>query len=116
AQLRGQAEAGQLRPLLMVGPRRAALFPEIPSSDEKGFNLPRNGWTGLLAPVKTPRPAIDRIAADMARFAASPEAAKYAREQGVDLSSSTPEQMRKLMEDQTKLWTDAAAAIGLQPQ
>jgi len=116
AQLRAQTDAGQLRPLVMVGPRRAVMFPEIPTAEEKGLNLPRNGWTGVLAPARTPRPVIDRIAADMARFATSPEAMKYAREQGVDLSSSTPEQMRKLMEDQTRLWADAAAAIGLQPQ
>ena len=32
------------------------------------------------------------------------------------LRFSTPEQMRRLMEDQTKLWADSAAAIGLQPQ
>jgi tripartite-type tricarboxylate transporter receptor subunit TctC len=116
AQLKSQADSNVLRPLLVIAARRAKLFPEIPTAAEKGYILPRFGWTGLLAPANTPRPAIDRIAAEMARFAASPEAQKYAVEQGVDLSSSTPEQMRQLMESESKLWLDIAESVGLQPQ
>jgi tripartite-type tricarboxylate transporter receptor subunit TctC len=116
AALRGQTDGSVLRPLVVVAARRAKLFPDIPTAAEKGFDLPRNGWTGLLAPAATAKPVVDRIAAEVARFAASVEGQKYAADQGTDLASSTPEQLRQLMESQQKLWLDTAAAVGLQPQ
>jgi tripartite-type tricarboxylate transporter receptor subunit TctC len=113
---KGQVDANVIRPLLVATSKRLRLFPDIPTAAEKGYDLPRNNWSGLFAPANTPRPIIDRLAAEMARFAASAEAQKYAAEQDSELTSSTPEQLRSLVESQTKLWLDTAAAVGLQPQ
>jgi tripartite-type tricarboxylate transporter receptor subunit TctC len=116
AALRQQADSNLLRPFLVIAERRAKLFPEIPTAIEKGYNIPRNGWTAVLGPANMPRPVVDKINGEMVKFAKSPEAQKYAEQQGVDLTSSTPEQLRALMESQQKLWVDIAQAIGLQPQ
>jgi tripartite-type tricarboxylate transporter receptor subunit TctC len=114
--LKSQADAGKVRPLLMIGDHRSRVFPDVPTSAEKGWNIRSNGWQGLLAPAGTPKAVIDLIAAEMARYAASPEAQAYAQSSGADVLSSTPEQFRQLIESDVKVWSDVASNIGLKPE
>jgi tripartite-type tricarboxylate transporter receptor subunit TctC len=114
--LKQQVEAGKLRPLLMIGPKRARVFPDIPTAAEKGFNIPSNAWQALLTTGGTQRAVIDRIAAEAARYAASPEAQKRAQELGIDYAASTPDEMRRVLDADSKTWAEIAASIGLKPQ
>jgi tripartite-type tricarboxylate transporter receptor subunit TctC len=114
--MRAQVEAGKLKALVMVGERRAPVFPEIPTTAEKGWNIPNNGWQALFAPAATPAPIIDKLAAEVARYTASAETRKVAEESGMDLQSSTPAQLRQMMERDSRLWASIAASVGLQPQ
>jgi tripartite-type tricarboxylate transporter receptor subunit TctC len=114
--MREQMAAGKMKPLLMSGDRRAPLFPEIPSAGDKGWDIPNNGWQALFTTGGTPRPIIDRISAEVQRFAALPETRATAQETGMDLRASTPEQLRALVEADTKVWAKIAASVGLQPQ
>jgi len=53
--------AGKLRPLLMFSDERDALFPDVPTAKERGFDIPTVITVrGLQAPPKTP-PAIVKV-------------------------------------------------------
>jgi tripartite-type tricarboxylate transporter receptor subunit TctC len=117
--MREQMAAGKMRPLIMTGDRRAPLFPEIPSAGDKGWNIPNNGWQALFTTggtPGTPRAIIDKISAEVQRFAALPETRATAQETGMDLRASTPEQLRALVEADTKVWASIAKSVGLEPQ
>lgn len=105
-----------IRPILTVGDTRAPVFPDVPTSSEKGWYIPKNGWYALFAPKGTPKPIIDRIAGDVARYAATPAAQKRAADLGVSIVGSTPAELRQLMERDNKTWTDIAQRIGLKPE
>jgi tripartite-type tricarboxylate transporter receptor subunit TctC len=114
--LKSQVESGQLRALLKIGNRRAQALPNVPTASEKGWNIPGNGWQGIMAPAGTPKPVIDRMAAEIARFVASPEVQKLAKDTGNDYMSSTPEQFRQQIDNDARYWNELANALGLKPE
>jgi tripartite-type tricarboxylate transporter receptor subunit TctC len=66
--------AGTLRPLAMTSPARLPDFPNVPTFVESGFpDLAIEGWAGLAAPARTPRPVLERLAAATRAAMAEPE-------------------------------------------
>ena len=59
----------RIRVLAMNAGRRSPMLPNVPTLAEAGYpGLTLGGWFGVLAPVATPRPVIDKIAADLAQI------------------------------------------------
>jgi tripartite-type tricarboxylate transporter receptor subunit TctC len=47
-------EAGKLRALMTVGPKRSKVLPDVPSAAELGMpNIQHQGWSVILAPAKS---------------------------------------------------------------
>jgi tripartite-type tricarboxylate transporter receptor subunit TctC len=59
ATLRPHVQSGKLRPLGVTTVQRAAAMPDVPTFVESGLaGYEVNGWYGMLAPGRTPRPTI----------------------------------------------------------
>ncbi len=60
-----QARAGMIRALAVTSEQRVSSASEVPTIGEtiKGFSV--SGWQGLFAPAGTPRPIVDKIAAEV---------------------------------------------------
>lgn len=56
-------QAGKIRPLALLDDHRDKTFPDLPTAKELGVNVVYHLWRGVLAPKKTPRPIIDKLAA-----------------------------------------------------
>jgi tripartite-type tricarboxylate transporter receptor subunit TctC len=65
-------QGGKLRPLAVGSPTRLPQWPTVPTTAEAGV-ADYVFWVGLLAPAKTPRPAIDRLHAEIAKLLETPE-------------------------------------------
>ena len=62
----GHVKSGRLRGLAVSSSARSPAFPERPTLAESGVPGYESGsWIGLLAPAGTPKPVIDKIAADV---------------------------------------------------
>ena len=58
--------AGRLRALAVGSEKRMSYWPEVPTFAENGYPaFDLELWFGLLAPAGTPRPILDKIAADV---------------------------------------------------
>jgi tripartite-type tricarboxylate transporter receptor subunit TctC len=58
--------AGRLRALAVGSEKRMSYWPEVPTFAERGYPaFDLELWYGLLAPGGTPRPILDKIAADV---------------------------------------------------
>jgi len=55
-------DAGKLRALATLSPRRIAPLPDVPTLIESGFMVEQEGWFGLFAPAATPPDTIARLA------------------------------------------------------
>jgi tripartite-type tricarboxylate transporter receptor subunit TctC len=112
-----QAQGGHVRLLAMSGLKRTAQVPDVPTVDEagyKGFNVIT--WNGLMAPAQTPKPIIDRIAAEVARAVKDPAFAERLTKFGVDPLGNSPEEFAKLIQQEIPVWIEAVEIAGVKTQ
>lgn len=55
-------QAGKVRVLAVSSDQRLDDFPDVPTYREKGWNVVRYQWRGIMAKAGTPRPVVDRLA------------------------------------------------------
>ncbi len=106
---------GQVRPLGVVTAQRLALLPDLPTMAETVPGLHVNAWYGLFAPAGTPKAVITRIHAEINEVLQTQDMKDFMQSQGAIVSSSTPEELAKLVTDDLVRWSkivkDANAQI-----
>jgi tripartite-type tricarboxylate transporter receptor subunit TctC len=105
---------GKLVPLVVTSPKRSPSLPDVQTSLEAGYkDSDFNYWNGLLAPVKTPRPIIERLHAEVTKALALPEVQSKLAVQGVEPSPLTPAEMDEMIRREIALNLKIAKAAGL---
>jgi len=67
-------KAGRLKALAVTTAERHPELPNAPTTAEMGYaGMGTNAWNGMFAPVKVPRPLLNRIHADVYKVMESPE-------------------------------------------
>jgi len=105
------ARTGKARGLAVVAERRQAVLPDVPTLVELGYPLSSAEWWVLLGPAGTPKPIVDKVAADVAE--ALELADTKSRFPADDLQSSTPEALLQFMEEEAATWGGIAQKAGL---
>ena len=94
--------AGKLRPLAVTIDQRVPVLPDVPTMAEAGMGKYRHSaWLGVFAPAGLPKAISDRLAAEIVKMVANPEIKAKLAGNGVAPFISTPEQMAKMMRDET---------------
>ena len=107
------AKEGKVRALGITSEKRSPLAPEIPTLREQGFaGYDVNPWFGISAPAGTPKPVIDSLNAEFRKAMASPDIAKRLTEQGIDITTGTPEEYTAFIKAETARWRDVVKASG----
>ncbi len=65
-------QAKKVRVLAMAAPQRSALFPEVPTFREQGYDVTTGVWRSLAVPKATPQPIQDKLAAALKEAMADP--------------------------------------------
>ncbi|MBE7521017.1 MAG: tripartite tricarboxylate transporter substrate binding protein [Burkholderiales bacterium] len=69
-----QIKAGRFRPLAVTSPQRSAELPNVPTIAEAGYpSAEMTTWYGLFVTGGTPKPVIERLAAELKRALALPD-------------------------------------------
>lgn len=55
-------DAGKVRVLAVSSDKRLDDFPDVPTYKEKGWDVVRYQWRGMMAKAGTPKPVVDRLA------------------------------------------------------
>jgi tripartite-type tricarboxylate transporter receptor subunit TctC len=111
-----QYENNQLRLLALSAPERLEKLPQIPTLKEAGIDYVRFGWLGVCSGEGTPQPIIDLLNGEIAAIVATPEYKAMIESAGSIAISSTPAQLKHLIQ---QTLDDMAATIqefGLQQQ
>ena len=92
-----QVREGKLRALATGGATRSPLLPNVPTVAESGLpGYEFVTWMGMFAPLNTPKEIIARVNAELARALAAPDLRERLVAQGVEIQTSTPEQLAAL--------------------
>ena len=87
-----QARAGKVRALAQTCATRSPSAPDLPTMPEAGFpDFTIEGWYGIFAPARTPRPIVDKLTADINRALLEPDSLERWKSLGFDPIGSTPE-------------------------
>jgi tripartite-type tricarboxylate transporter receptor subunit TctC len=78
AESRAQIEAGNVRPLAVIGPQRlSGKFGQIPTMGEAGYDFSLLSFTGVIGPPKMPKDVVDKLVKTFEIAAKDPEYLKF---------------------------------------
>ena len=108
------AKQGTVRALGVETPQRSASAPEVPAIGEtiKGFEA--TAWQGLFAPAGTPKPIVEKIAAEAKRIWNLPEVKVQLSNAGADsVLSESPDAFTAFTRAQRVKWGEVVKAAGV---
>ncbi len=90
--------SGKMKALAVASLQRSPLVPEVPTFAEAGIPFEARSWFAIAAPAGTPRPVVDRIAADVKRVVEAPEyREKFINGMGLEPLSMGPDQFAEFL-------------------
>ncbi|MBL6080350.1 tripartite tricarboxylate transporter substrate binding protein [Belnapia sp. T18] len=108
-------KAGRIRALAASGDRRVPSMPDVPNLKELGFSsrFSFSGFSGLLAPARTPQPVLDRLVEAFRLAAMKPET--HQRLLAIDTipSYQDPATFRAQIARNLREWTEIAERLNL---
>ena len=113
-----QVSAGKLRALAVTSRTRSNLFPDLPTIDEAGVKgYEAITFNGLLAPAGTPREALSRLQAEVAKIVTVPSLRNSFLERGVELTASaSPDEFTSYVRNEVAANAKLARNAGIKAQ
>jgi tripartite-type tricarboxylate transporter receptor subunit TctC len=113
----GQINAKAVRALAVMGEKRAAKLPDVPTLRELGVTgATASSWNALAAPAKTPRDVIAKLNKAVQDAMNSPDLKAKLSELNVDAQSSSPEALAQLLASETRRWGDVIVRAKIEKQ
>jgi len=115
------ARAGRLRAIATTGAQRFAGAREFPTMAEAGAESGLSGydvsaWTGMFAPARSPRAAIDRLAAETAKILRSPAIRERLLAQGAEAAVKMPDEFGAFVDSELRKWQQLVQSAGLRAE
>lgn len=105
-----QIKGGKLRALGLAGDKRSSVLPDVPTLAEQGIaNVSLSQWYALFAPAKTPKAVIDRLNREMNGVLADKAVQKKIADQGAEVETGTPDQLKTLVQKEVARWKGVVA-------
>jgi tripartite-type tricarboxylate transporter receptor subunit TctC len=109
-----QIKAGNLKPIAVGSPQRAATAKDVPTTAEVGMpEVLAENWYGMVAPGATPPAiiaALNKIATEAMR---DPAVKEKLATQGAELIGDTPEHFRTFIASETAKWAKVIKDAGI---
>jgi tripartite-type tricarboxylate transporter receptor subunit TctC len=111
----GQINAGKVRALGVSSTIRVSALPNLPTIAEAGVpGFDAVGWTLICAPVATPKPIVDRLSAELAAAAETPEVHSLIVKLGtIPVQSPSPAELQKFLASEIDRWGNLIERAGV---
>jgi tripartite-type tricarboxylate transporter receptor subunit TctC len=105
-----QIQAGTIKAVAQTGKTRTPTLGNVPTVAESGFpGFEAYAWWGVFAPAGTPKAIVDRFGAELTACLREARVAKQLTEtQQVSLALGGPEELRKFVGEQMRVWGPVA--------
>ena len=110
------AQAGRVRGLAVLSETRGTAMPDLPTAAEAGFpQVTDDTWYGMFVPAATPREIVDRINQELRRTLANAELVKRLDSVGVEIRTSTPEELGRFVRSESARFGKVIRGAGIKP-
>jgi tripartite-type tricarboxylate transporter receptor subunit TctC len=109
-----QAQSGTMRAIAVTSLERSPTAPDVPTVAESLPGFEATSWHGLFAPAGTPKPIVDKLAAEVKRIFEAPELQTKLKEIGAVPAPMTPEQFTQFIAAERRKWQEVVKAAGLE--
>jgi tripartite-type tricarboxylate transporter receptor subunit TctC len=113
-----QVREGKMKLLGVTSATRLAAMPNVPTIAEAGVpGYEMDFWFGIVAPAGTPKPIVDRLAAEIAEVEKQPGLrARLASFANVEYETGTPEAMAETIKRDLVRWQQLLREYKVEPQ
>jgi tripartite-type tricarboxylate transporter receptor subunit TctC len=102
-----------VRALGVAQAKRTPAAPDIPTLAEAGFpGFEVTSWQGFLAPAGTPAAVVNRLNAEILRVLAQPDVRERLTAQGIEIVTSTPQELAAIIKRDAEIWAKVVKATG----
>jgi tripartite-type tricarboxylate transporter receptor subunit TctC len=109
-------DKGSLRALAVTSLKRSPALPDVPTMSEAGVkDYEVLNWFGMFAPAGTPKPIVDRLAAEAAAMFAEPQTRQMLTGEGADPVASSPADFAAFVRAEIKKWDEVGKAAHIVP-
>ena len=110
-------QAKRIRPIVVTALKRSSALPDVPTIAEAGVALPpgleMREWYGMVAPLKTPAPLIDKLNAEMVKIIRRPDVLARLAEMGAEAAGTTPRETSMQIANDVKTWARVVKETGV---
>ena len=100
-----QVKAGRLKALAVTSAKRSALAPDVPTVAESGYpGFESVAWVAFYAPAGTPKEIVAKLHAEITRALQTPEVKEKLAQNGLEVTTSTPEQLGEMVKAEVAKW------------
>ena len=106
-------KSGQVRALGVTGTKRSAVLPDVPTiaeADVPGYES--TIWLGLMAPIGTPKPIVDKLNGEIAAIMRRPDIVQAWAAQGAEPTFMSPEQFEAFLRKDIEKWANVVKISG----
>jgi tripartite-type tricarboxylate transporter receptor subunit TctC len=105
--------SGQLVALAVAEPKRMPALPDLPAVAETVPGFEMAPWVGIIAPARTPKEIVDRLAKETVAIMRDPEVVKQLTEQQVTPFALDPDQLGALIRKDLEKWAGVIKTAGV---
>jgi tripartite-type tricarboxylate transporter receptor subunit TctC len=105
---------GRLHAIAVSGETRLLALPQTPTFSEAGlpgFHI--TSWYGILTTAGTPRPIVDKLSTEVARYLALPDLKEKLLAQGMNALVASPDQFASMMKTDTAKYAKVIKAANI---
>jgi tripartite-type tricarboxylate transporter receptor subunit TctC len=107
-----QVQGGRLRALAVTSLARAQFAPDLPTVADTIPGFEATSWHGVFAPAGTPKPIVDKMAAEIKKILDQPDVKAKLAEIGAVAAPMTPDDFVKFIDGERTKWADVVKASG----
>lgn len=112
----GQITAGKLKPIGIAASKRHPRFPDVPTFAEMGIQgVDSDNWYALFAPKGTPAAEAEKMSKAVARSLQAPAVKSKLEASGAEVAGSTPAELAKTLDADTRKWGTVVRANNITP-
>ncbi|MCL4798439.1 MAG: tripartite tricarboxylate transporter substrate binding protein [Burkholderiales bacterium] len=110
----GQIKAGRVRALATTSAQRSSYVPDVPTVAESGYpGYDATNWYAYVAPVRTPRPILDRLHAELVKTLNAADIREQLHHHGLEAQPSSSEELARHIDREYATWGRVVKEAGI---